>query len=131
MAVSKEIATEEVNKWLDKKNVSQKRRETKKDSIESLISHVEDGIIVVGDDGVLTHKLTNPIEKEIKTLELTYQPRINVGKVQQHMNGVKSDDMIGMVIAYGAALTGKPKELIKALDTEDQAVLSTVVVFFM
>lgn len=131
MLVDKETATNEIESWLDYKKVGQKKRESAKESIETLIDAVQEGILVVNEDKTITHKLKFPLEGESSITELIYKPRINSSLVQMHMQGVKSADTLGTYHAYGAALATKPKEVIKKLDTEDLSIVQNIALFFL
>lgn len=130
--LNRESAEAEVNSWLDYKKISDKKRESYKDNIESLIDAMVEGILTLDDkEKVITQGLKFPIGEEMKVSELKYRPRITVGMVQAHMAGVKATDADGRITAYVAALTSQPKELIKKLDTEDNAVAQSIAIFFL
>jgi hypothetical protein len=129
--VASEVAREEIEKWLDYKKVSEKKRESLADHVDTLIETIVDGYLVLNDDFSLTLKLKFPIESEVNTTELNFKPRIKVSTVYQHMQGVKTGDTDGRLFANVAALCSKPKELIKALETEDYSICQAVAVFFL
>ena len=129
--ISKEIALQEVEKWLDYKKITPNKREVYKDNIESLANSIADGTLVLNDDLSLTHNLIFEIGSETKTSILKYKPRINVGNVYSHMNGVKATDIDGRLHAYICALTGSPKLLVQQLDTEDISIAQNIAVFFI
>ena len=131
--VALEVAQAEVNKWLDYKKVSQEKRETYQNYISALVSGVQEGILSIDEENVITQKLIWPIKhQEGKgALEsLSFRPRITVGAIHNHMNGVKADDADGRIKAYICALTNTPKALINALDTDDYGIPQAVAVFF-
>lgn len=139
--VSQEVAQKEIDSWLDFKKVKSEKR-TEKDKakqIKELVDLLCAGDLVLNPETFeFTHTLLFPIEPKVKSGEsatktavLKYVPRVNVSKVQQHMTGVKGDDLHGMILAYGAAITGQPKGLLKELDSEDYRILQAVAVFFM
>ena len=130
--IPRETAEAAAKAWLDHKCVSEKRREEKKDAIEALISAFEDGSFVMDDKTFkISQDLVIPIKSEVETTQLIFEPRISVDKVQKAMGGVKSDDLHGMIRAYVSALTGRPKAVIGALDTEDYNVAQKIAIFFM
>ncbi len=130
--ISKEQAIIEVDSWLDYKKVSEKKRESQKDSVEALVEAVMDGSLTL-DSGTkeFTHTLKFPTDGEKPCRELVYKPRLRVSSTHAHLQGVKANDADGRILAYVAALTSKPKDLIKALDTEDYSVAQSVAVFFL
>lgn len=129
--IAKEVAIAEVDKWLDMKKVSQSKREAYKDHIEILVESVVEGNLILNEDGSLTQKLIFPIEGEMSVSELVFKPRLNRRNVIPHLNGVKSSDGDGRIVAYMAALTGKPKNLLNSLDFEDSRISDSIVVFFV
>ena len=129
--VSQEQAQLEVEKWLDMKRVSPKKRETYADAIESLVDAVVFGQLVLTDDLHFVQTLDVPTEGDAPVTELKFKPRLKVGEVHSQMNGVKSGDADGRVTALIAALTGKPKGVVKALDTTDYSVAQNIALFFL
>lgn len=129
--VSRDVAEKEITKWLDFKRVNDKKRETQSDSVDVLIDAVADGFLTLNDNHTLVHNLIFPIEGELPVRELEYKPRLKVSTVHTHLNGVKSSDADGRVCAYVAALTSRPKDVIKGLDTEDYSISQSIAVFFL
>jgi len=132
--VNKETALKEVHEWLDYLKVSESSRESeeKQKQIEALADFISDGQLVINPDTKeITQTLLFPIGKEEVTETVKYKSRLNVGAVQRAMSGVKTNDLHGMIIAYGSAATGLSKTVIQAMDTQDYRVLQGIVVFFM
>lgn len=133
--ITREIAEKEVEGWLDYKNIRKRKREELKDSINSLVDAVEDGLMIIDQKSfVVTQKLLIPIENSegVATVtELKLAPRINAKLIREKMKGVKSDDLHGMMISYIAALSGNAKEIIGALDTVDYGISNSFSSFFM
>lgn len=131
--ISRELAELEIEKWLEYKKVSDRKKEAYKDGIETLIDSVCEGLLVLRpEDHVLEQTLKIPIgsgDTEIKKLE--FKPRIKISSVHNHLAGVKSSDGDGRLCAYIAALTSKPKDIIKGMDTEDYSVGQSIAVFFL
>lgn len=133
--VSRDVAIEEINKWLNAKKISDKKREFNKENIETLVdSIVEGSLSLKEEDNVLVQNLKFPIESsdgKPAYTQLEYKPRIKMETVHLHLQNVKGSDADGRVCAYIAALTGKPKDLIKKLDTEDYSVGTSIAIFFL
>lgn len=128
--IDKETATAEVNGWLDEKKYSARKREENKEHVERLIGYVEDGILIF-DENKIVQTLKFPFGEETTIDKLEYKKRLTVEAVQLQMQNVKASDTNGMILAYAAALTIKPKGFLKKLDTEDYSVLQSIVVFFL
>jgi hypothetical protein len=129
--ISKEIATKDVERWLEFKKVSEKRREKKAESIETLIDLVMNGVLVIEEDLKITQVLCHPLKNEQPVEKLVYAPRIDVAKIHAAMKGVSAEDFHGMIVAYGQALTALPKKVLTAIDSEDYVGLNAVAIFFM
>lgn len=132
--VSKDIAQAEIEKWLDYKKIRQTKRDANKENIDSLISAMNEGILILNPDMSFTQKLSFAItDKEGKSAlsQLEYKPRINISLLHLHLQGVKRDDADGRLVAHITALTSQAKELIKKLDTEDYSVAMSIAVFFV
>lgn len=130
-AVSFEIASQDVNRWLDFKKISPKKREEKQDSIDSLVEAVQEGILRIDDDCNIIQKLSFPIGEELKINELKFKPRITQGDLMSYTNNVKATDADGRINAYIAALSGQPKEAVKKMDTEDYKISQSIAFFFL
>lgn len=129
--ISLETATKEIERWLDYKKVNKSKREFMLEQITNLINAVCDGRLVVNEDFTFTQNLLFPIGKHGDIKEIKYRARLAIGAATPHLSGVKSGDTEGKLIAYAAALSNKPKEMIKALDSEDNSLAQGIAVFFM
>lgn len=131
--VTIEIATADVNKWLDNKKISQKKRDVQKDQIDVLIDSIVEGFLILNEDGSFTQTLKFPVDGEanLGLKELNYKPRIGVGEVHMHLQNFKSSDADGRILAYVLALTKKAKEIVRKMDSEDYSVAQAIAVFFI
>lgn len=132
--VSKEVAQKDIESWLDFKQVSEKKRESNKDSIESLIEAISEGILSLSDDHKIIHKLKSPIENkdgDVTVESLEYIPKLKVKNTISYLQGVKGTDVDGRLVAYVCALTSKPSSVIREMDTEDYSVSQSIAIFFL
>ena len=129
--ITREISEQEVEKWLDFKKLSDRKKESLKENIDALTDLISDGVLVLREDHCFVLKLKYPLENEINIPELVFQPRLKYGKLQQSMQGVKVTDVEGRLIGFISALTSLPKDVIKALDTEDINIAQQIVIFFI
>lgn len=130
--LTNEIATEEVNRWLSYKKISDKKREEKKDSIESLIGYFEDGTLELREDCTIVHLLKFPVGTNDYIKQLEFKPRLT----QKDINAVKNKnaktvDTDSFIMDRLAALTGVARELLNNLDTTDMSVCQAIAVFFI
>ncbi len=132
MKVTREVAQSELDSWLDKKKVFQSKRESHQDHLDLMVEAMCEGCLVLKEDGKFVQTLLTPVgtdDNSIKTLE--YQSRLNRKMVQPYLQGLKTNDGDGRVLAYLAALTGQPKNILNTLDSEDQRIADSIVVFFV
>lgn len=129
--VNIEIATADVERWLNHKKISDKKRASYKANIESLVDAVVAGQMTINEECVITHNLSFEFGEETKIKSLNYKPRVSIGQVQQYLKDVKSDDADGRIVGYISALTGQPREIVKKLDTEDYSVAQSIAIFFL
>lgn len=129
--VTKEQAEIEVNEWLDFKKVGSAKRESQEEQIKALVNAIAEGDLVLNEKKEFVQTLKVPVGVEIKIETLTYVPRINMETVHAKLQGVKSNDADGRVLAYIAALTGKAKSILKSMDTEDYGVAQAIAIFFL
>lgn len=133
-ALTKELATEEVQKWLDHKKVSESKRAASAGSVEALIEAFMSGVLILNTDFTITHKLNFPIkdkDEKIALAEIIYKPRVKMETIHSHFQGVKAADADGRVAAMCAAVSGQNKALILKQDTEDYSIGQAIVVFFL
>lgn len=131
--VSKEVAINDINEWLDAKKISSKKRVLQVEQIESLVSEVEDGNLSFDPETKsLTYKLKFPLEGENLNLsELKFKYRITSNDLAPYLKGVKPSDADGRLAAYICALTGQNSGYIRKLDTEDLSIAQSIAVFFL
>ena len=131
-AVSKQIATEEITKWLDSKGVRAKKRKENEDSIDELIEAVEEGYLVVDhDSNELVLQLATPLGSDGQIKEFRFKPRLTVGEVHPFLKKLKAGDVDGRLLAYAQALTSQPAAVINSMDTGDQGLITTIALFFL
>lgn len=129
--VNRETAEADVNAWLDKKKIFESEREQRKEFIEILVESVMNGVLVIGDDGVMKHALLFPFGDEEKISSLTYKLRLNDKMLKPYLKGVTQGDGDERMLAYIAALTEQPRGLIANLDTADKKTAMAIAIFFL
>jgi hypothetical protein len=133
--ISREIASQEINSWLDYKKVNDKKREAFADSIETLIDSICDGSLSLTPEKVLVQELRFPIGEDGKETmaikSLSFKPRLKIQTIHMHLQGVKNGDADGRVLAYVAALSSTPKDALRGMDTEDFSIGQAIAIFFL
>lgn len=129
--VNIEVATADIQRWLDAKRISERKRTNQNESIISLIDAVCDGDLKVNENCELVQSLIHPIGDEKMISELTYKSRIQIGQIHEYLKNVKPGDADGRIVAYISALTGNTPAVIKKMDTEDYSIAQSIAVFFL
>ena len=127
--VSKAVATIDIERWLDLKKVSAKKREDLKGEIDSMICFIEEGVLSIDENCIITHQLKFPIGENDSIKELTYKVRVSADDLTDGQKGVTTG--ADLIAANVATLTGKVKATIRKLDSEDYSVCKAIVAFFM
>lgn len=132
--VSREVALEDIHRWLDAKKVMPGKREENEKVIDTLVEEIMYGYLTVNDDCTITQRLKWPLtgESGATTLdELIYRLRITTGTVNNNLKALKSQDGFSIIQAYASAVTGQPSNLLSRLDTEDARTMQAIVTFFV
>lgn len=132
--MSREMAAQEITKWLDYKKVKETQRETNKAQVDTLVDAMQCGSLIMDNSSFsLTQKLDVPdtINALIGGDTLTFKARISIGELQRASTNVKATDFDGKITSYIAALTGKAFSHIQKMDSEDYKIGQAIAVFFM
>jgi hypothetical protein len=132
--VNRELATNEVNSWLDSKKIRPKKRESYSTYVETLVDAICDGVLTYNrDNHTFVHVLNFPLsgDGEISVDKIVYKNRVNTFDVEPYLRNVKSTDSDGRLIAWICALTGRGVGIIKNLDTEDLSIGQSIAIFFL
>lgn len=131
--IAKEVAEAEVTAWLDQKKVLPSTRESHEDYINTLISAVEEGVLVrVAETNTFVHKLQFPdLGGDEAFTELKYKSRINDFQLAPFKKGVSPKDADGQFNALVAGLTDQAKGLISKLDSQDKKIATAIAIFFL
>jgi hypothetical protein len=126
--VDPEMAMNEVEKWLDFKRCSAKKREDSKDAIQTLADGISDGLLILNEDFSLTQTLLFSVG-EIKMLK--YRARLKMSDIEQWTANIKAGNTHALIRGYVCALTECISSVIKELDTEDNRIAQSVATFFL
>lgn len=131
--VSKNVAESEIQKWLDVRKVSDKKRELYSDTISELVTAVEEGRLTVEDDGTLVQKLEFPMGENKSIVTLRFAPRVTIYDVRQATSALnaKANDPDARLIAYIAASTKMAVNVVQRLDTIDYSTSTNIALFFL
>jgi len=132
--VSIEVATADLNRWLDKKKVSDAIREKQQVVIDELADAIACGLLTVSENCELEYKLSEPVtdsDGNISVGSLKFKNRLRVDEVMSRLKGLDPKDVDGRMMAYVGALTGVATGLLKKMDTDDYKIPQSIAVFFM
>ena len=133
--VTQEVATKEVNSWLDYKHISDADREDFKSHITGLIDSVKDGTLTINQETFeITQKIKFPFDIGANVLsELKFKARATTGEITAKIEGMKvaASNGDGRLKAILCVLTGQSWGAIGKMDTVDTKVSNNVVVFFL
>lgn len=130
--VPEQVAQEDIERWLEARMTSDKKRRDLADSIKELEGAVMDGNLIVKEDGTLLQKLIIPIGEESKLTEVKYKLRITAGDVQKRMvgNKIKATDLHGTLLIQICAATDLTFEQVAKMDYTDYAIATAIGNFF-
>jgi hypothetical protein len=128
--ITKEQAIKEVNAWLDFKMVKPNLRAKFEDSINDLVSAIEDGSMIMNPETKeITYNLMFPVgESSLK--QLVFKPRGNTALFKQY-GANEAKDTRSTICCKIAALTGVNAKLIEYIDHEDMRQIDHLIVFFV
>jgi len=129
--ISKEVAEEEVTKWLDDLDVSQETRDGHfiAPVIKDIVKAVQRGLLVINEDGTVTQTLTTPLAGGA-TKEIKYSSRYKIGDWHKKVRGIPKDDSIGIMLAKLSLLSGEVVAVFEKLDNKDYGIATNIAVFF-
>lgn len=135
--ITKELALDELNEWLDFHDVESEDRiksEEGIDPLKSLTSAIMAGRLIINADKTLTYTLKHPVrdnEDNIVLAEVNLKNRLTSYDAEPFLKGIKATNQIGMVDGHLFALCDAAKGLIKKMDMKEMNTLRSVVGFFL
>ena len=125
--VNRDVAVQEINKWLDVRKVPEKRREELSGTVDVLVDAVVSGSLIVD-------KATGGLELTVESIDdkkLKFKPRIRAKELRVRVSKLSSaEDAMGMQIAYASALTDVTMAVLENLDMDEFKIVGAIVVFF-
>lgn len=129
--VTREIAEEEIEKWLVLQKALPTVREARAEHIKQLIEGIEYGILELDEEGKFTHNLMTEFGNEKKYTQLVYKARLNDKQLAPWLKGVKGDDAEGRMLGHVAALTGVNRLILELMQTSDKRIAMAIAIFFL
>ena len=134
MRINTETAQSELNKWLDFKNVKEKKRIEYATFGDNIVEAIESGDIILNEKNELEYKLNSPITAESGAVvleKLIFKPRLRVAELNAKLKGVQSGDADARVLAYIGAATDQNTGLIAKMYTDDYLVCQSIIMYFL
>lgn len=133
--MTRDIAQDHVQRWVDHKNIPQSKVEANQDAVDIMVDAFQDGTFEMDEETfVITHNLRQPIlntEGEVQVEKLEFKARARAGELQGWMKGIKANDGDGRVQAVIAGLSSTARGIITKLDTVDYSIAQNIAVFFL
>lgn len=133
--IAKEVAVQEFTDWMDYKRVKPPFREEHKETIESLVSEIQQGNLTIDEKTkMITYTFPDPVENssgEVVLTEVKIPARIKTRVRNEYFKGVSPKDADGRLLALVKGITDQPVGVIGNLYTEDYAILQNLALFFL
>lgn len=130
-ALSADVASQEIEKWLDQKRISPAKRILYVHCVHRMVSAMCEGRLVLREDMVLEQTLLFPVGDKQEVKKFEFKPRVTVGELADALRGVEINDSIGRACAAVAAVTGQLKGIVAKMDPEDYSLSDSIIVFFI
>jgi hypothetical protein len=129
--VSKEVATKEINSWLDALDYPTKARtdEEVKSWIETICESIQRGDLVFEDEHTIVQKLKHPLA-DGATREIKYDFRFEVGDYQTKMKNKSPNDAIEWNTAKLSLISSQVPAVFLKFKKYDYSVASKLALFF-
>lgn len=127
--VNKDVAQKDFDRWFEAKKLPKTRKEGDNEAmVNELLGSVEEGFIILNDDGSVILKLREPLTGERPLSELNFLPRLTAGELMSKTSYAKSSQ--DKQIATIAALSGEVGGTIRALGTIDMSLAAVISAFY-
>lgn len=126
--ISEEVAKAEVKKWLDAKKIGKTKRDSHTYQIETLVSAICDGVLVLNDKNQWVQTLSFPLE-DLALNKLTFKSRMTANENISASARAEGNSLLVMS-CFISELTGEPSELIRKLDSVDYGISAAIGIFF-
>lgn len=130
--VTEKVAESDFYKWIaaikpPKRIVKDGEKTTRLDIIEKIMS----GDLVVGDGGILTLKLSEPLTGARSVDSLDFRIRFKTHEIRKQVKRIEDGDRYGMLMAHAQVLTGVEVQVLGMLEKSDFNIISAIVSYFL
>lgn len=128
------IAMDEVSAWLDYKKIRPSVRTEKEANIKIIAEAIQYGYVSIGEGGIITQTLVEPILDSKGTpilTELKYKARLTNEEEQRALQGTKRDGSTEHIMGFVYAITGVNSSItMKMSKGFDNDIMGSIAVFF-
>jgi hypothetical protein len=127
--IEKEVAQADFDRWFEVKKLPKTRREGESESmVNELLGSIEEGFIVLQDDGGVKLFLREPLTGERPLNELNFVPRLTAGQLMSKTGYAKTsqEKQVATIAAFSDEVGGT----IRALGTIDLTIAAVITNFY-
>lgn len=129
-----EVAQQEVEDLLDKKNIKPKRRADLEGVIDVVVEAISLGLVAINEDGSIKQLLITPVGESGTLTEINYKARVEPIAINNKLTALKGESaanprMLSMV--YMQAYTGLLAAQINNLEPSDRETANSIISFFL
>lgn len=132
-----EMALEQLQEWVVAKCGQKKFDKTEQSSLDILCDAMQDGLLILKDNGTATYKLRMPVDGDqdgtkVKVLtELNFKAALKYKTIKHILKKIDAEDNMGMALAYTAGLTATPMPILEEMEMWDLTRVQLLMVFFV
>ncbi len=132
-----EMAIDQLQEWIVAKCGQKKFDQTEESSLNILCDAMQDGLLILKNDGTATYKLRMPVDGDqdgtkVKVLtELNFKAGLKYKTIKHLLKKIDATDNMGMALAYTAGLTGTPMPILEEMEMWDLTRVQLLMVFFV
>lgn len=132
-----EMAIDQLQEWIVAKCGQKKFDQTEENSLDLLRDAMQDGLLILKNDGTATYKLRRPVTGDqdgtkVNVLtELNFKASLKYKAIKHILKKIDAQDNIGMGLAYTAGLTGAPMPILEEMEMWDFTRVQLLMGFFV
>ena len=132
-----EMAIDQLQEWIVAKCGQKKFDQTEENSLDLLRDAMQDGLLILKNDGTATYKLRRPVTGDqdgtkVNVLtELNFKAGLKYKSIKHILKKIDATDNMGMALAYTAGLTGTPMPILEEMEMWDLTRVQLLMVFFV
>lgn len=132
------VAEQELRDWVTAKHGNDQSLESEGDAtIKSLVSLMQQGRLILKEDGGCEYVLKYPIMGEVDGKEtaqvttISFKSRVKYKQIKSILRRINPEDRDGRVLAYTCAYTSQPMPILEEFDLSDITKVQMLTGFFI